>query len=63
MRKLLIFITFLILAGCAYNFDNAKVRQVKVLQSGRCWYELDNSLELIDECGKFQIGDTLKLTK
>lgn len=69
MKKLLIFLTALLLMGCL----NPDTRQpTKIIQihttSGGCEYFADSGpdyeyLVFRDDCGKFNVGDTIQIVK
>lgn len=76
MKKLLI-VLVLIVSGCGYaapdNTTGIIVTEIETSVSGSCWYygkgNNTNMLTLVgyfqikDTCGKFNVGDTIKLVK
>lgn len=77
MKQLLVFLfSLLILSGCTCadneSFKGRVIMSIESKDNGICKYvfsrigrsfDTDNFSWFTDSCGKYQIGDTLKLTK
>lgn len=62
---LLLFSLFLLLVGCSFdNRRGAVIVEIRREVNGKfCMYASKYDLEFIDDCGKFQIGDTVVIQK
>lgn len=67
MKKLLII--SILLSGCKCKYENKFiVNSFESKPDGKCMYVLirpdnDYNIMIIDSCGKYQVGDTLKIGK
>ena len=74
MKTLFIFLISIVLVSCQHGLDNntgAKIYHFESGTSNRCTYWCNymngnfggGEIDFIDTCGKYQIGDIIKVTK